>query len=82
MLCYRWVLIYDLLEDRHIDDVAINSLHPNISIYVVGQFFPWFKFSFPLFQTHYHTLQLTIGSYVSVHSSRYEARRKFGEHKR
>ena len=26
--------------------------------------------------------QLTIGSYVSVHPSRYEARRKFGEHKR
>ena len=25
---------------------------------------------------------LTIGSYVSVRSSRYEARRKFGEHKR
>ena len=21
------------------------------------QFYPWFKFSFPLFQTHYHTLQ-------------------------
>ena len=26
--------------------------------------------------------QLTIGSYVSVRSSRYEARGKFGEHKR
>ena len=26
--------------------------------------------------------QLTIGSYVSVRSSRYEARRKFGEHER
>ena len=21
------------------------------------QFCPWFKFNFPLFQTHYHTLQ-------------------------
>ena len=30
----------------------------------------------------YWTLQLTIGSYVSVHSSRYEACEKFGEHKR
>ena len=28
------------------------------------------------------TLQLTIGSYVSVRSLRYEARRKFGEHER
>ena len=26
--------------------------------------------------------QLTIGSHVSVHSSRYEARGKFGEHER
>ena len=24
--------------------------------YVVVQFYPWFKFSLPLFQTHYHTL--------------------------
>ncbi|RMX55930.1 hypothetical protein pdam_00015641 [Pocillopora damicornis] len=29
-----------------------------------------------------HDLCLTISSYVSVHSSRYEAHRKFGEHKR
>ena len=28
-----------------------------IHVYVVVQFYPWFKFSFPLFQTHYHTLQ-------------------------
>ena len=27
-------------------------------------------------------LQLTIGSYISMHSSRYEARRKFGGHER
>ena len=26
-------------------------------IYVMVQFYPWFKFYFPLFQTHYHTLQ-------------------------
>ena len=25
-------------------------------IYVVVQFYPWFKFYFLLFQTHYHTL--------------------------
>ena len=27
-----------------------------IGVYVVVQFFPWFKFYFPLFKTHYHTL--------------------------
>ena len=26
------------------------------SIYVVVQFYPWFKFSFLLFQTHYHVI--------------------------
>ena len=31
---------------------------------------------------HAGRFQLTIASYVSVHSSRYEARRKFGEHER
>ena len=25
--------------------------------YVAVQFYPWFKFFFPMFQTHYHTLQ-------------------------
>ena len=25
-------------------------------MYVVGQFYPWFKFYFPLFETHCHTL--------------------------
>ena len=25
-------------------------------IYVVVQFYPWFKFSFLLFQTHYHVI--------------------------
>ena len=27
-------------------------------------------------------IELTIGSYISVRSSRYEVRRKFGEHER
>ena len=31
---------------------------------------------------HAGRFQLTIGSYVSMCSSRYEARRKFGEHER
>ena len=26
------------------------------NVCVVAQFFPWFKFYFPLFQAHYHTL--------------------------
>ena len=25
-------------------------------VYVVVQFYPWFNFYFPLFQTHYHIL--------------------------
>ena len=28
-------------------------------MYVVVQFYPWFNFYFPLFQTHYHTLPKT-----------------------
>ena len=27
-----------------------------VNVYVVVQFFPWFKFYFPLFKTHYHIL--------------------------
>ena len=31
--------------------------HPfEIAVYVAVQFYPWFKFYFPLFQTTYHTL--------------------------
>ena len=29
-----------------------------------------------------YNFKVTIGSYISMHSSRYEARGKFGEHKR
>ena len=38
--------------------MAVMSAETNISsnVYVVVQFYPWFKFSFLLFQTHYHTL--------------------------
>ena len=32
--------------------LVLNICH----VYVVVQFFPWFKFYFPLFKTHYHTL--------------------------
>ena len=27
-----------------------------LGVYVVVQFYPWFKFSFLLFQTHYHVI--------------------------
>ena len=36
----------------HAGHIASRSLH----VYVVVQFYPWFKFYFPLFKTHYHTL--------------------------
>ena len=29
--------------------MLLNPLHINISIHVVVQFYPWFKFFFPLF---------------------------------
>ena len=37
--------------------LKLQNLLPSYSFaYVVVQFYPWFKFYFPLFQTHYHTL--------------------------
>ena len=41
--------------------VFYSGLHTQVShiyfyVYVVVQFYPWFKFCFPLFQTHYLTL--------------------------
>ena len=40
-----------LLEPR------INQANQlNLDVYVVVQFYPWFKFYFLLFETHYHTL--------------------------
>ena len=29
-------------------------------VYVVVQFYPWFKFYFPLFHSHYHTSGLSL----------------------
>ena len=31
-------------------------MEEDLGVYVVVQFYPWFKFYFSLFQTHYHTL--------------------------
>ena len=33
-----------------------TSCIPHDSVYVVVQFYPWFTFSFLLFQTHYHVI--------------------------
>ena len=38
---------------------------------VVVQFYPWFKFNFPLFQIHYHTLQ-----YPKTKKTKFELRIK------
>ena len=37
--------------------VLVNNSLQTDDEYGVDQFYPWFKFYFPLFQTHYHTLQ-------------------------
>ena len=34
----------------------VHELFGRVIIYVVVQFYPWFKFYSSLFQTHYHTL--------------------------
>ena len=47
----------NLLQSKG-EKVAVMSAETNISskVYVVVQFYPWFKFSFLLFQTHYHVI--------------------------
>ena len=48
-------------------DVCLTSWRTPSDIYVVVQFYPWFKFYFLLFQTHYHTLPYpkTIKKYLN-----------------
>ena len=36
--------------------VFLNNKHMLLLVHVVVQFYPWFKFYIPLFQTPYHTL--------------------------
>ena len=36
--------------------INLRCLRLIAGTYVVVQFYPWFKFYFPLFLTHYHTL--------------------------
>ena len=64
-----WLLVNNLLVQKVNDMSAADSkmplgLQPSVQlgnilqdVYVVVQFYPWFKFYFPLFQTHYYTLQ-------------------------
>ena len=40
----------------HISMQKMSLPITNLSIYVVVQFYPWFKFYFLLFEAHYHTL--------------------------
>ena len=35
---------------------CICCVYDKEGVYVVVQFYPWFKFYFPLFQSHYNTL--------------------------
>ena len=49
--------IWDNLEGTQKLVIRKNSHSCNFDqAYVVVQFYPWFKFYFPLFQIHYHTL--------------------------
>ena len=47
--------MYNIEKDRTGMSQKLYSLEIK-GVYVVVQFYPWFKFYFPLFQTHYHTL--------------------------
>ena len=36
--------------------IIIIGYNGKYSVCVVVQYYPWFQFNFPLFQTHYHTV--------------------------
>ena len=36
----------------------VSLIQVNTDVYLVVQFYPWFKFFFLLFRTHYHTLRI------------------------
>ena len=61
-------------RDKNVSDKKekISILVHVYSVDVVVQFYPWFKFYFPLFQTHYHALLYIIKhyqtlSYITIH---------------
>ena len=37
-------------------DISVNAFQLLVNVYLEVQFYPWFKFHFALFQTHYHAL--------------------------
>ena len=47
------------VKDKEMTETELNYYCSNAfttDVYVVVQFYPWFNFYFPLFQTHYHIL--------------------------
>ena len=44
------------VESELVDAAPAFLIRISMNVEVVVQFYPWFKFYFPLFQTHYHTL--------------------------
>ena len=53
-----------------------NTLLAQSGVYVVVEFYPWFKFCFPLFQTHYLTL-----SYSKTKKINFKPRKKLNHNK-
>ena len=53
-----------------------------IGAYVVVQFYPWFIFYFPLFQTHCHTLPYPATNKRERELRKYEVCEDAGRHQR
>ena len=83
LLCSNWTVAHAATWNLFV--YLIHHLYILIYPSVDHQYSGPIKMRLILDQLKYHTcrlIKLTIGSYVSVHSSRYEARRKFREHER
>ena len=83
LLCSNWTVAHAATWNLFV--YLIHHLYILIYPSVDHQYSGPIKMRLILDQLKYHTcrlIKLTIGSYISVHSSRYEARRKFREHKR
>jgi len=48
---------------RNLQDCGGNK---DVCVYVAVQFYPWFKFYFPLFLTHYHKLPYTQTKEIKI----------------
>ena len=55
-LCYMLAMAFLPPQGLCPDGEILRRLPSNLGVYVVVQFYPWFKFSFLLFQTHYHVI--------------------------